>query len=72
MDKSIRTAAIRPLRQWLIDDMIMLRFSRETQRNYARDGGALKRSWSGSRRRRYCSRCLRLASGSTQVDGLAD
>jgi integrase/recombinase XerD len=39
MDKSIRTAAIRPLRQWLIDDMIMLRFSRETQRNYARDGG---------------------------------
>ena len=34
MDESIRTAAISPLRQRLIDDMNMRRFSRETQRNY--------------------------------------
>jgi site-specific recombinase XerD len=37
MDESIRTAAISPLRQRLIDDMNMRRFSRETQRNYIRD-----------------------------------
>jgi hypothetical protein len=36
--RSIRTAAISPLRQRLIDDMNMRRFSRETQRNYIRDG----------------------------------
>ena len=34
MDEFIRTAAISPLRQRLIDDMNMRRFSRETQRNY--------------------------------------
>jgi integrase/recombinase XerD len=39
MDESIRTAAISPLRQRLIDDMNMRRFSRETQRNYIRDMG---------------------------------
>ena len=39
MDKAIRTAAISPLRQRLIDDMNMRRFSRETQRNYIRDVG---------------------------------
>jgi hypothetical protein len=32
-------AAISPLRQRLIDDMNMRRFSRETQRNYIRDVG---------------------------------
>jgi hypothetical protein len=32
---------ISPLRQRLIDDMNMLRFSRETQRNYLRDIGRL-------------------------------
>ena len=32
MDETIRTAAISPLRQRLIDDMNMRRFSRETQR----------------------------------------
>ena len=37
MDELIRTAAISPLRQRLIDDMNMRRFSRETQRNYIRD-----------------------------------
>ena len=42
MDESIRTAAISPLRQRLIDDMNMRRFSRETQRNYIRDVGALR------------------------------
>src|SRR5271155_4436767 len=39
MDESIRTAAISPLRQRLIDDMNVRRFSRETQRNYIRDVG---------------------------------
>jgi integrase/recombinase XerD len=39
MDELIRTAAISPLRQRLIDDMNMRRFSRETQRNYVRDVG---------------------------------
>jgi site-specific recombinase XerD len=39
MDETIRTAAISPLRQRLIDDMNMRRFSRETQRNYIRDVG---------------------------------
>jgi integrase/recombinase XerD len=39
MDETIRTAAISPLRQRLIDDMNMRQFSRETQRNYIRDVG---------------------------------
>ena len=39
MDETIRIAAISPLRQRLIDDMNMRRFSRETQRNYIRDVG---------------------------------
>src|SRR5579863_5780998 len=39
MAEAIRTAAISPLRQRLIDDMNMRRFSRETQRNYIRDVG---------------------------------
>src|SRR5580704_12817322 len=39
MDETIRTAAISPLRQRLIEDMNMRRFSRETQRNYIRDVG---------------------------------
>ena len=39
MDETIRTAAISPLRQRLIDDMNMRRFSRETQRNYIRGVG---------------------------------
>jgi integrase/recombinase XerD len=39
MEETIRTAAISPLRQRLIDDMNMRRFSRETQRNYIRDVG---------------------------------
>src|ERR1700752_434629 len=39
MDETIRTAAISPLRQHLIDDMNMRPFSRETQRNYIRDVG---------------------------------
>jgi hypothetical protein len=39
MGETIRTAAISPLRQRLIDDMNMRRFSRETQRNYICDVG---------------------------------
>ena len=39
MNEIIRTAAISPLRQRMIDDMNVRRFSRETQRNYVRDVG---------------------------------
>jgi integrase/recombinase XerD len=39
MGEAVRTAAISPLRQRLIDDMNTRRFSRETQRNYIRDVG---------------------------------
>ena len=41
MNETIRTAAISPLRQCMIDDMNVRRFSRETQRNYVRDVGRL-------------------------------
>jgi integrase/recombinase XerD len=37
MNEVIPAAPISPLRQRLIDDMNMRRFSRETQRNYIRD-----------------------------------
>ena len=39
MDELILAAPVSPLRQRLIDDMHVRRFSRETQRNYIRDGG---------------------------------
>ena len=39
MTMPIPATAISPLRQRLIDDMNMRRFSRETQRNYVRDVG---------------------------------
>ena len=39
MDETIRTAAISPLRQRLIDDMNMRRFSLATQHSYIRDVG---------------------------------
>src|SRR5260370_38207141 len=39
MNDVISAAPISPLRQRLIDDMNMRRFSRETQRNYIRDVG---------------------------------
>jgi integrase/recombinase XerD len=41
MDETIRTAAISPLRQRLIEDMNVRRFSRATQHNYIRDVGRL-------------------------------
>ena len=39
MNELIPVIAASPLRQRLIDDMTMRRFSRETQRNYIRDVG---------------------------------
>ena len=39
MNQLTRAATISPLRQRLIEDMNMRRFSRETQRNYTRDIG---------------------------------
>lgn len=41
MPLPILDAPIRPLRQRLIDDITMRRFSPETQRNYLRDIGRL-------------------------------
>lgn len=41
MTHSVLDAPISPLRQRLIDDMNMRRFSRETQRDYLRDIGRL-------------------------------
>jgi hypothetical protein len=41
MPHSVLDAPISPLRQRLIDDMNMRRFSPETQRNYLRDIGRL-------------------------------
>ena len=41
MPHPVLDAPISPLRQRLIDDMNMRRFSRETQRNYLRDIGRL-------------------------------
>jgi len=37
MNDLVPVLAVSPLRQRLIDDMTMRRFSRETQRNYIRD-----------------------------------
>ena len=39
MNDLVSISAITPLRQRLIDDMEVHRFSRETQRNYIRDIG---------------------------------
>jgi hypothetical protein len=44
MTHSVLDAPISPLRQRVIDDMNMRRFSRETQRNYLRDIGRLATS----------------------------
>jgi hypothetical protein len=41
MSDFVPATPISPLRQRLIDDMNMRRFSRETQRNYIRDVGRL-------------------------------
>ena len=46
MNDLIPVIAASPLRQRLIDDMTMRRFSRETQRNYVRDVGRLA-TWLG-------------------------
>ena len=46
MNELIPVGAVSPLRQRLIDDMTMRRFSRETQRNYIRDIGRFA-TWLG-------------------------
>jgi hypothetical protein len=46
MNELIQIGLISPLRQRLIDDMTMRRFSRETQRNYLRDVGRFA-TWLG-------------------------
>ena len=51
MDEIIRTVAISPLRQRLIDHMNLRRFSRETQRNYIRDVGRFANTLAGANAR---------------------
>ena len=46
MNELIQIGPISPLRQRLIDDMTMRRFSKETQRNYRRDVGRFA-TWLG-------------------------
>ena len=46
MNELIQIGPISPLRQRLIDDMTMRRFSKETQRNYLRDVGRFA-TWLG-------------------------
>lgn len=46
MHELVPVGPISPLRQRLIDDMTMRRFSRETQRNYLRDVGRFA-TWLG-------------------------
>jgi len=46
MNEPIQIGPISPLRQRLIDDMTMRRFSKETQRNYLRDVGRFA-TWLG-------------------------
>src|SRR5690606_42079128 len=46
MNELIQIGPISPLRQRLIDDMTMRRFSHETQRNYLRDVGRFA-TWLG-------------------------
>ncbi len=45
MNELIPVGPVSPLRQRLIDDMTMRRFSRETQRNYIRDVGGSRHGW---------------------------
>jgi hypothetical protein len=58
MNNPLTATPISPLRQRLIDDMNVRRFSPETKRNYIRDVGASPRFW-GARptrlRRRICT-----------------
>lgn len=56
-------APISPLRQRLIDDMNMRRFSRETQRNYLRDARRLT-AWRHSLGVRRTPRQLATCAGS--------
>jgi len=46
MNELVPVGPVSPLRQRLIDDMTMRRFSRETQRNYLRDVGRFA-TWLG-------------------------
>jgi hypothetical protein len=59
MSDFVPATPISPLRQRLIDDMNMRRFSRETQRNYIRDVGRfatfLGRAPNTRLRRRICA-----------------
>ena len=71
MDEIIRTVAISPLRQRLIDDMNVRRFSRSTQHNYIRDVGRfatfLRRSPGGRMPVASQARCQREPPSTSSV-----
>ncbi len=66
MDQLNRAAAISPLRQRLIDDMNMRRFSRETQRNRIRDVGRFASFLGRCRTRRRRTTCAASKSSSAR------
>jgi integrase/recombinase XerD len=59
MNELVPVGPVSPLRQRLIDDMTMRRFSRETQRNYLRDVGRFA-TWLG--RSPHSKRCCQPTS----------
>lgn len=66
----IPDVAVSPLRQPLIDEVDIRRFGPETQRNYVRDVGRLRRSWGARRtqRRRKKSGASRSSSATWARD----
>ncbi len=64
MTDPILDVPVSPLRQRLVDDMAMRRFSRETQRNYVRDVGRFATSWGAGPIRRPRMRCVGSRSSS--------
>jgi hypothetical protein len=64
MDETIRTAAISPLRQRMIDDMNVRRFSRATQHGYIRDVGRFATFLGRSPERRRQKTCAASRSSS--------
>ena len=67
MNDPLPTAPISPLRQRLIDDMNMRRFSPETQRNYIRDVGRFATFLGRSPDRRRRKNCAASKSSSARL-----
>jgi len=72
MNDPLPTTAISPLRQRLIDDMNVRRFSPTTQRNYIRDVGRFARSWGARPTRPRWRICTVSRSSSAKLAFRAD